>query len=195
MPSRHDLLPKAQAIHDFPTPVGLLISTGWPSRIHRQVVSDWNRPRSRPRGVRRSTSSTAAACRYFAMRSRREARALSRAVTSRSIIRPSQSSRARSSAADWFCISVKASAVASSLAQFSCCRDKLLANHGRAKIKIGSVHVDQMPRDNPRSLPAGQKMARWLGRRCPSLLLETRDSESGLVRISAAISRTVRIAS
>ena len=51
----------------LPTPVGPPISTWWLSRIQAQVVSVWNRPQSRPRGVPQwSASSTTAFCRNLA---------------------------------------------------------------------------------------------------------------------------------
>ena len=65
-PSRQALWPSAQAIQLLPTPVGPVIKSPSARSIQSPATSFWNRARSMPRGVRRSTSSTTAFCRSAA---------------------------------------------------------------------------------------------------------------------------------
>src|SRR6202161_4310676 len=58
--------PRAQAIQLLPTPVGPVIKSPSARLIQSPATSLWNRARSMPRGVRRSTSSTTAFCRSAA---------------------------------------------------------------------------------------------------------------------------------
>src|SRR5205809_2051931 len=132
----------AQAMKLLPTPVGPLRSRLWWDSTQPAWARLRTRPRSRPRGTRKSRSSTLAGWRRRAALRRVARRRLSRTATSRSTSRPSRSSKL--SSWYWLCSKLLAQGLGhAGQAHQAELRDGLVDQHGSGldAVVVGAAHV------------------------------------------------------